>query len=285
MALSIKKVLFINLSTKSYEVKTFSDLSKYIGGVGLGLKLLQQEMDSDPILFSIGPLNGYFPFASKTNIVMNSDGVIEDLYLGGSFSSRLKFTGLDSICIQGVSKEPVVIDIIDQEVRFLPVETDSSGLGLPGKRSVLSWGTFGQNEKKLLLGGYFTTPEKILEKKFFQKGVRTLSVTGTKTFEVSNKDNYEAIYAQILARQKEVSVLASDKPSCVGCPLGCDKSQVGEIGGNVLIHSLVACEYSEKLFSDIGIVFSCLNVLGYDYTHEDLEILPKLIDDILKDLS
>jgi hypothetical protein len=53
----------------------------------------------------------------------------------------------------------------------------------------------------------------------------------------------------------------------------------------VLIHSLVACHYADKIYSDIGVVFSCLNVLGYDYTHEDLENLPKLIEDTIKNIS
>ena len=71
-------------------------------------------------------------------------------------------------------------------------------------------------------------------------------------------------------------------PSCSLCPMGCKKSNEGEIGGNVLLHSLVACEFAQNIYSDIGIVFSCLNVLGYDYTHEDIENLPKLIEKIFK---
>ncbi len=67
--------------------------------------------------------------------------------------------------------------------------------------------------------------------------------------------------------------------------MGCGKSRVGEIGGNVLIDSLVACQFADKIYTDIGIVFSCLNVLGYNHTHEDMENLPKLIEDTIRKLS
>ena len=67
--------------------------------------------------------------------------------------------------------------------------------------------------------------------------------------------------------------------------MGCEKSQRGEIGGNVLIHSLVSCAFATNIYSNIGVVFSCLNILGYDYTHEDIESLPTLIEQILRELS
>ena len=60
---------------------------------------------------------------------------------------------------------------------------------------------------------------------------------------------------------------------------------MGEVGGNVLVHSLCACSYSTKIYSDVGTVFSCLNILGYDYTHEDIENLPKMVDKVLKELN
>jgi aldehyde:ferredoxin oxidoreductase len=100
----LKKVLFVNLKKRSYEVKTLTELQPYVGGLGIGLKLLQEYYNEDPLIFSIGPLNGFFPFASKTSIIFQKDGVVEDLYIGGTLSSRLKFTGLDSIVILGESR-------------------------------------------------------------------------------------------------------------------------------------------------------------------------------------
>ena len=66
MNLLSKKVLFIDLDRQSSEVKTFPDLNKYIGGVALGLRLHENYKERDPLIFSVGPLNGFFPFVSKT---------------------------------------------------------------------------------------------------------------------------------------------------------------------------------------------------------------------------
>jgi aldehyde:ferredoxin oxidoreductase len=118
-----------------------------------------------------------------------------------------------------------------------------------------------------------------------QKNIRGIVVTGTKTYELVDKERYEDLYMKILGRTEDLTVAKSNKPSCAGCPIGCEKSKYGEIGGNVLVHSLVGCAYAEKIYANIGVVFSCLNVLGYDYTHEDIEALPSLIKETLIELS
>ncbi len=293
---SVKKVLVIDLARQESEVKSYSDLGMYIGGVGLGLKLLSIYDETDPVIFSVGPLNGFFPFVSKTSVVARTGGVLEDVYLGGSLSFRIKFAGLDSILIHGRSNKPVVLDIINDNVTFLSEEIDFDSLGLPGKRSTLSFSdrketTFTLAQKKIpkdakaKLDGYFMGPENILEEKLREKNIYSLVVTGTKTFEIQHKEKYEELFKKILERITELSVESSTHPSCSGCPMGCSKSQVGEIGGNLLVHSLTACSFAESIYSDVGTVFSCLNVLGYDYTHEDIENLSVYVGQVLKDLD
>ena len=280
MNLTSKKVLIIDLEKQLSEVKSYADLQKYMGGVGLGLKLMQLFGDMDPVVLSVGPLNGFFPYASKTSVVLNDDGVIEDLYIGGTLSSRLRFTGLDSILICGTAVDKTVVEIIDTEVLFKPAGTDMGSLGLPGRRTILT-----KDDSKFVTDKYFTTPEYFLETKLEKKNVLGISITGTEVFNPRPLDKYQELYHKILARKEDISVLEDTFPSCANCPMGCSKSKVGELGGNVLIHSLVACQYAEKIYSDVGIVFSCLNTLGYDYTHEDIENLPKLIEETLKSLN
>lgn len=277
--LSAKKILYIDLNKSTAMVELNTDLKKYIGGVGLGLKILATSQDSDPIIFSVGPLNGFFPFCSKTSVVTNDRGVIEDIYIGGSLSSRIKFAGLDSIVIYGTSKKPVILDIHNDEVVFKPADIEPGSLGLPGKRSVI---TFDQNNEAAVLDNYFLAPERILERKLMEKNICGIAMTGSKTFEITDQEKYEDLYKRILKQINLVTVDEGYYPSCIGCPMGCKKSKVGEIGGNVIPHSLVACAYAEKIFSDIGIVFSCLNFLGYDYTHEDIENFPHLISEVMK---
>jgi len=109
-----------------------------------------------------------------------------------------------------------------------------------------------------------------------------LVITGTEAYTPAHFSKYQEAYKTVLARSNDLTLGASNKPSCSGCPLGCEKSRYGEIGGNVLVHSLVACQFAEKVYADINTTFSCLNTLGYNYTHEDLENLPKLIEETLK---
>ena len=292
MDLTAKKVLEINLTDQVAESKTFGELNKYIGGVGLGLKLMETYYDKNPIIFSVGPLNGFFPYASKTSIVLNNDSVIEDIYIGGNLSLRMKYAGLDAIVIYGKAPEGVVLNIQNTNVSFKDVATQVASLGLPGKRSdlILEGADVDISvnpgaRMKVILNDYFTTPENYLEQRFVACGIRGIVITGTELTTPKDFDKYQKMYKSILARKEDVSVLEASYPSCANCPMGCGKSKVGEIGGNILIHSLVACQYADKIYSDIGIVFSCLNVLGYDYTHEDLELLPGLIEDTLRRLS
>lgn len=275
-----KKVLSIDLSRKQSEAKSFADLNTFIGGIGLGLKLHETYKEENPLIFSIGPLNGYFPFVSKTCVLVNNDGVIEDIYIGGGLSLRMRFAGIDALVIYGRSEGETVLEIQNSQVNFLPLQEEINDLGLPGKKSILTF----ENDK-VILDGYFTTPEDFLEQNLKERKVRGIVITGTEIFKPENFLEYENIYNEVLSRSKEMSVERGNYPSCSNCPMGCGKSKVGEIGGNVLIHSLVGCQFADKIYTDIGIVFSCLNVLGYEYTHEDIENLPGLIEKTLKNLS
>jgi len=280
MEINSKKVLLIDLAKQTFEAKSYSDLGKYVGGIGLGLKLYETYLTTDPVIFSIGPLNGFFPFVSKTSIVLSDNGVIEDLYIGGNLSLRIRFSGLDSVVLCNKSPEPVVLDITNTQVTFKPASIDLDYLGLPGKRSLISF-----EKEKVTVNDYFSTPDDFLGQKLAEKNIKGISFTGTEVFKPNNFSAYESLYQELLSRTTGLRVEKGNYPSCSNCPMGCGKSKFGEIGGNVLIHSLVACQYADKVYSDIGVIFSCLNVLGYDYTHEDLENLPKLIENTLKQIS
>jgi aldehyde:ferredoxin oxidoreductase len=282
MDLLAKKVLYIDAGKKTYEVKSETELVNYLGGVGAGLKLLCENYELDPVIFSVGPLNGFFPFCSKTSIVLDDSGVAEDFYIGGSLSSRIRFAGIDSIVLYGTAKEPTTVEISDDAVYFKDPETELGSLGLPGKRSILF---LDQKAKLFKVDKYFSPPEKILETKLLAKNINNLVVTGTKTYEPKDFERYEEVYMRVLAQKEFMLAEKSGYPSCIGCPMGCEKSKIGEIGGNVLTHCLVACTYAENIFSDIGVVFSCLNSLGYQYTHEDLENVPLLVQSVLDELK
>ncbi len=274
-----RKILFVDLEKQTYETKALDNLGIYIGGVGLGIKLIYDNYQEDIVVIATGPLNGFFPFASKTAIIFENKGVIEDLYIGGTLSTRLRFAGIDAIVLTGKNPTGVILDIQNENVIFRPKDSDILSFGLPGKKSSLSI-----LNGKFFLDEYFIADDTFFDEKLIEMGIGGMVITGTKTFAIENKEKYEEMYKKILSKSNELLVEKNSYPSCSGCPMGCAKSRIGEIGGNVLIHSLIACKYAEPIYSDVGIIFSCLNVLGYAQTHEDIEAVPNMIQQILKEM-
>lgn len=129
------KYLDINLSSKKINVKQL-DMAlakKYIGGKGLGAKILYEELKKgiDPlgpdniILFMTGPLSGTPVVTSgRWCIVTKSPhtGIFLDSQIGGKFGHSLKKAGYDFIIVRGKSKTPCYINIKDDDVSILSAE-------------------------------------------------------------------------------------------------------------------------------------------------------------------
>lgn len=275
----VKKALFLDLSSKTFELKTFSDYGEYLGGMGLGLKLFSLYHEADPVIFAVGPLNGFFPYASKTAVILQENGVVEDVYLGGVFSMRLRFGGIDALVVTGSAKNLTVVDVLNDSATFESFGKNMDLGGLPGKKSVLR--LVGEH---FVLDDYFVAAGGLLGRKMKSKNVGALVVTGSRTFPIENVEKYKGLYQDILKMADRVDVPNGKGPSCGGCPLGCDNARFGEMGGNILSHCLVACDYACRIYSDANVVFSCLNVLGYPYKHEDLEKVPILVENLIKEL-
>lgn len=261
-----KNILEIDLDNKTSVVKNRTDLSEFLGGVGLSMKLYQEFRAQKPLILSIGPLNGFFPFASKTSVFFGVKNKVYDYYIGGSLSNRIRFANLDAIVILGKSKHDIFIDIKDTQVEFLDYGIDFQSQGLPGRRSVIEFKT-----NKYLLDNYFRFSGSEADSFLNYKKIVGLVISGTHNFDVTSSKEYNELYKEILKRYEYLTVKKDEFPSCSGCPMGCSKSVMGENSGNFLVHSLCGCVYAKKLYSNIDILISCLNVLGYKYTHEDIE--------------
>jgi aldehyde:ferredoxin oxidoreductase len=95
-------------------------LHAYLGGRGLGVRLLRDRFHLDPfdpemaLMFAVGPLCGTpAPTAARLTVVSRSPltGTIYDCSAGGRFAWRLKGAGLDAILITGRSPRPVVLAV------------------------------------------------------------------------------------------------------------------------------------------------------------------------------
>ncbi len=120
------KVLWVNLDDSSFKEEQIPEeiYRKYLGGYGLGVYILNREMDGseDPLgpKNILGILTGIFnshgvPLGGRLEIVAKSPatGTWGDANCGGKFAPELKNSGFDAIFFRGISKEPVYLKVID----------------------------------------------------------------------------------------------------------------------------------------------------------------------------
>jgi aldehyde:ferredoxin oxidoreductase len=127
-------ILYIDLSRKKFRVEQRPDLfEKYAGGVGVGTALLQEHCPPDcdplgpesPIIFTVGPLTGLFPMASKTVAMFKSPhtGNLGESHCGGRSAVAIRMAGYGAIVIEGASEIPVYLAIHGDQVFFRDATT------------------------------------------------------------------------------------------------------------------------------------------------------------------
>ena len=126
-----KKILRVDLTGRKIEVRDLDDalLEKYVGGVGLGVRMLYDETtpDTDPL----GPENilaamtGPFtdsrvPSSSRHHVMGRSPltGILGESNVGGSWAVHFKKTGYDGIVVTGKADGPVYLWIHDGGVEI-----------------------------------------------------------------------------------------------------------------------------------------------------------------------
>ena len=107
-------------------------LHEYLGGRGLGVRLLRDRFRLDPfdpdtpLIFATGPLCGTLaPTSARLSVVSRSPltGTVFSSSVGGVFALRLKGAGLDALHIVGESKSPVVLIISGGNAGLIPADT------------------------------------------------------------------------------------------------------------------------------------------------------------------
>jgi len=128
------KTLRVDLTTGAITtVDTIANYKDYLGGTGLGYKVLWDEVPPgtkafDPankIVFATGPITGTgAPSAGRvsiTSILPYTDQ--NDLpgagHMGGHFGPEFKYAGWDAIIVQGAAAKPVWLQIVDSQVTIV----------------------------------------------------------------------------------------------------------------------------------------------------------------------
>ncbi|MDD2308209.1 MAG: aldehyde ferredoxin oxidoreductase family protein [Desulfuromonadaceae bacterium] len=135
-------------------------LEEYLGGRGLGVRLMRDHYHLDPsdpampLIFAVGPLCGTpAPASALLSVVSRSPltGTIFDCSAGGSFAWQLKGAGLDALFITGRSSSPVILTVAPGAVEILPAlplwgcDIPTTVAALEERGSVAAIGPAGEN--------------------------------------------------------------------------------------------------------------------------------------------
>src|SRR5660398_295218 len=106
-------------------------LAAYLGGRGLGVRLLRERHTLSPfdpaipVVFAVGPLCGTpAPTSARIEVVSRSPltGTVYDCSAGGRFAWRLRAAGLLAILVEGKSPRPVVLAVTSAGENLPPAE-------------------------------------------------------------------------------------------------------------------------------------------------------------------
>ncbi|MBB6215805.1 aldehyde:ferredoxin oxidoreductase [Anaerosolibacter carboniphilus] len=125
------KILRVNLNEKSWKVEALDveKAKKYIGGRGLGTKILCEEVSPEveplspenKLIFITGPLTGTpTPTGGRYMVVTKSPltGTVACSNSGGYWGAELKFSGFDMIIVEGKADAPVYLNIVDDQIEI-----------------------------------------------------------------------------------------------------------------------------------------------------------------------
>ena len=125
----LSRVLTVDLARRSFRVDERPDLFEQgLGGTGVAIRLLEEECPQgagplgpeNPIVLAVGPLEGFFPLASKTVAMFKSPhtGNLGESHAGGRSAVAIRMAGYGAIVIRGASLTPVYLVVDGDRVYF-----------------------------------------------------------------------------------------------------------------------------------------------------------------------
>ncbi len=229
----LRKVLYIDLSKGESWIQERQDLFEdWMGGTGVGIKLLQEECPAgtdplspqSPIILSIGPLNGVFPVATKTVATFKSPltGELGESYAGGRLSLALRFAGHEAVVIRGQAERPAYISINDNDVKIKDatsiwgIDAQTTGVILRdrepgvGRRSIIRIGPAGENLVRyagVVVDTYRHFGRLGLGTVFGSKKLKALVISGTEHVDLPDPKRYREVYNRLYSTTVKTDVM------------------------------------------------------------------------------
>ncbi|MBI1919484.1 MAG: aldehyde ferredoxin oxidoreductase family protein [Geobacter sp.] len=184
-------------------------LHAYLGGRGLGVRLMRDYFNLDPfdpgmpLIFAVGPLCGVpAPTSARLSVVSRSPltGAITDCSAGGRFAWRLKASGVDAVFIQGKSPRPVTVAVNEETVEFVDAAglwgktVDETVKHLSDRGSVAAIGPAGENGvlfASIMMGEGNAVGRGGLGAVMGSKNLKALVVNGTLKTECADWSRFE----------------------------------------------------------------------------------------------
>jgi aldehyde:ferredoxin oxidoreductase len=225
----IGKLLFVDLSARTYETRPLDEniARNFLGGAGLGAKILYDEMpakvdpfSADSILgFVSGTLNGTGAVMGGRYTVVSKSPVTggwNDSNSGGFFGPMLRKSGYDAVFVRGVAEKPVYILIDDGNVEIRDAsdlwglttkETEAAIKKIMGNKKFNAALIAPGGERMQLSAGIVNDSHRIAGRGgsgavMGSKKLKALVVCGDQSVEVADKQKILSLNKSILDWQK-----------------------------------------------------------------------------------
>lgn len=233
------KILRVNLSTKAIttEPLNFQDAEAFLGGRGLGTKILLDEIDpqidalseENKLLFVTGPLTGTAtPTGGRYMVVTKSPltGTVASSNSGGFWGSEFKACGYDLMIVEGKADRPAYIHIEDDKVelrdaahiwgRFSAETTQMLEKEIPERGKVLCIGPAG--EKLSLMASVINDVDRAAGRSgvgavMGSKNLKAITVKGSNKVEVADGDAVKNVVSNAIKMLRENGVTGTGLPT------------------------------------------------------------------------
>ena len=217
------RVLYIDMQTQKIRIEEREDLKKYMGGVGVASKLLEENMKPElppldpaqPIVLAIGALCTVFPVITKVVAMFISPltGNLGESYAGGRLGLAMFSAGFDAIVIYNKAFMPTYLAISQNDVNFKDArplwgsEKDNVGRVIRyeeresgGKRSIIRIGPGGENQVSyacVTVDRYRHFGRLGLGAVFGSKNLKAINLVGNRDIPIENFKEYFKTYREI----------------------------------------------------------------------------------------